>query len=355
MHLEILRKLRSHLEQHPWSFPATDDELELKVLDHLFTDDQAALAMVMTAKGESAEDIAKRYGKSVKEVVDILETMAKKGAIYKEKNRYSLAAYAPGIYEFQVKALNEDMAALYDAIGAKSAPKFYSNKTAFSRTIPVESALPNNIEIAPFERASEIIKTSETIALADCVCRTKKGLLKKPCSRPRDEICIILNGWADFYIENDLARKVTVDEALKAIKRGYDAGLVHQASNYRNSPIFMCQCCSCCCGIMKSFTILDLPTALVKSNYTPVIDRETCTDCGACIKICPTGSLSLTESHLVWDPKRCIGCGLCTRECPTEAITLKKKSPAEITVPPVDLDELLTIVAHETGRTYWYK
>ncbi|MGA2368852.1 MAG: hypothetical protein ABSF74_09840, partial [Dehalococcoidia bacterium] len=190
MHIEMLRKLRFHLEQHPWSFPATDDELELKLLDHLFTDAQAAMAMVMTAKRESADDIAKRYGKSVKEVVDILETMAKKGLIYKEKNGYCLVGYAPGLYEFQLKTLNEDLAGLFDAIGAKSAPKFYGNKTAFSRTTAVESALPKDVEIAPFERASEIIKTSEAIALADCICRTKKRLLKKPCSRPRDEICI---------------------------------------------------------------------------------------------------------------------------------------------------------------------
>jgi len=62
MRTELLRKLRSHLDQHPFGFPVTEKELELKMLDRLFTTEEARLALIMTGSGETAETIAGRAG-----------------------------------------------------------------------------------------------------------------------------------------------------------------------------------------------------------------------------------------------------------------------------------------------------
>lgn len=355
MRIELLRKLRGHLAQHPLGFPITEKELELKMLDQLFTNAEAELALIMTARSETAEEIAKRADKPLNEVVDLLESMVKKCAIFKKKNLYNLDCYAPGMYEYQIKSLNKEMADLYFKLGIQWGQESMANKTSFMRTVAVEKALPQNTEIAPFERASEIVSSAKSIALADCICRTQRALRSKPCPHPKDEICIILNEWADYYIANNLARRATVEEGLRAIERGEKAGLVRQVSNCRNQPSFICQCCVCSCGALQAFVYLDMPTALVKSNYVPVIDREACTDCGQCIDRCPTKALSFINDHLEWKASKCIGCGLCVPECPSEALSMIKKAAAEINVPPADQDELLTIVAHETGRTKWYK
>jgi NAD-dependent dihydropyrimidine dehydrogenase PreA subunit len=54
------------------------------------------------------------------------------------------------------------------------------------------------------------------------------------------------------------------------------------------------------------------------------IDDERCTGCGACVKVCPTGTIRLTEgesgSHAQIDEGRCQECEACVEACPEEAI-----------------------------------
>lgn len=49
--------------------------------------------------------------------------------------------------------------------------------------------------------------------------------------------------------------------------------------------------------------------------------KELCTDCTACIPLCPTGALYKDESQTVqFDAEKCITCGLCIKGCPTKAL-----------------------------------
>ena len=51
------------------------------------------------------------------------------------------------------------------------------------------------------------------------------------------------------------------------------------------------------------------------------IDRELCTDCGACVVQCPTAALYYTEDHAVgFDAAKCIACELCRLACPYRAV-----------------------------------
>ena len=54
-------------------------------------------------------------------------------------------------------------------------------------------------------------------------------------------------------------------------------------------------------------------------------DDDRCTDCGACVSLCPMDALSFGEDHSVLlEPERCNGvtCGLCVDACPRRAIRL---------------------------------
>ena len=45
-----------------------------------------------------------------------------------------------------------------------------------------------------------------------------------------------------------------------------------------------------------------------------------CSDCGACVKKCPAGALSLDASGKVcWDSRQCVQCDTCIRVCPHDA------------------------------------
>lgn len=52
----------------------------------------------------------------------------------------------------------------------------------------------------------------------------------------------------------------------------------------------------------------------------PVIDQETCIDCGICEKFCPDMSAKEVDGEYVIDYDYCKGCGICWVECPVDAI-----------------------------------
>ncbi len=48
-------------------------------------------------------------------------------------------------------------------------------------------------------------------------------------------------------------------------------------------------------------------------------NTEKCGCCGACVSVCPTRSLELTESILIVTKNKCENCGKCTYVCPLGA------------------------------------
>jgi ferredoxin len=53
-------------------------------------------------------------------------------------------------------------------------------------------------------------------------------------------------------------------------------------------------------------------------------NKTTCTHCGACTAVCPTGALSVKrpEMTVVFNHKRCSVCGLCVPGCPPRAMEI---------------------------------
>ena len=47
-----------------------------------------------------------------------------------------------------------------------------------------------------------------------------------------------------------------------------------------------------------------------------------CIGCGACLKNCQTGSISVEEGRITIDRNRCIRCGTCARYCPAQALSV---------------------------------
>ncbi len=52
---------------------------------------------------------------------------------------------------------------------------------------------------------------------------------------------------------------------------------------------------------------------------TPQVDTALCTQCGACVKLCPTQAITLGEEGCVTEKERCIKCCACVKMCPQQA------------------------------------
>jgi len=54
-------------------------------------------------------------------------------------------------------------------------------------------------------------------------------------------------------------------------------------------------------------------------------DEEACFHCGACVSLCPTKALRLTEDYsLELDEDKCVYCEVCVPACPVRALKVKK-------------------------------
>ncbi|MEA3401649.1 MAG: 4Fe-4S binding protein [Armatimonadota bacterium] len=55
-----------------------------------------------------------------------------------------------------------------------------------------------------------------------------------------------------------------------------------------------------------------------------VRDDDLCTQCGACVTICPTAALSRDPrtQEVGFDPEECVACELCVPACPPHAMTV---------------------------------
>ena len=96
---------------------------------------------------------------------------------------------------------------------------------------------------------------------------------------------------------------------------------------------------------------LPKPLDFWSANYYAAVDRITCESCGACVKRCQVGAVSIAQKKqpAVVNRDRCIGCGVCVPACPVQSITLVKK-PSEVRPPQTREDLHDILMAGKKGR-----
>ncbi len=171
----------------------------------------------------------------------------------------------------------------------------------------------------------DILRSAEVISQGECDCRKKMG----NCIEPMDG-CLCLDDEAVVDIEKFGAKQITVEEALEAMRRTHDAGLVHMAYVYdgQEKPWVICSCCRCCCHSLSAALRFGYSDHVIFSNKISSQDNELCNDCGACEDRCQFQARVMEDDTLIYTPEKCAGCGLCLSDCPNEAITMKDREEA---------------------------
>ncbi len=101
----------------------------------------------------------------------------------------------------------------------------------------------------------------------------------------------------------------------------------------------MCNCCGCCCGILRGITEFGIESSVARANYLAVVDPDVCRGCGVCADRCQINAITLMDGVAVVDESLCIGCGLCSTTCESDAMHLERKPNASIVAPPADRRE----------------
>jgi len=330
------RLLAQRLDSLPNGYPPSPDGLEIKLLERLFTPQEAELASQLRLTFESSRQFAERTGGNPKEVRDMLKSMAKRGLINAGRVEgglgYGLLPFVIGIYEMQVDTLDADLAQLFEQYYQESFGHILKIEPAVHRVIPVGESVQVDLEIRPYESAADIVNNAKAWGVVECICRKQKALIGDPCDHPV-EVCMMLNQKPGAFDQSSHIRTLSLDEALATLQTAAEAGLVHSVSNDQRGSSYICNCCTCSCGILRGISELGIANAVAHSAFVNTVEEDLCIACEDCLEYCQFEALNMDFTAQV-NQLRCVGCGVCVQTCPENALILVRRPEGEVTPVP---------------------
>lgn len=331
---DVYFELREFLDGFPRGFVKTKSGVEIKILKKLFTEEEAKLTVKLQQLPEELGKIAERLNVEIDDLRQKLDAMANRGLIFrfsrKGRTYYRAAPFMIGLYEYSIKRIDRDLAALfreyYDAgylkaLGSHNVPGF--------KVVPVEKNIPTGTALVPYQMLEHSVRSARKIAVTDCICRYESKLLGEGCHHPM-ETCLSFGAAAEYYIDAGLGREITADEAVRILEEADKSGLVHAGANSVHLSN-ICNCCPCCCAALKAITQMgSYRQRHFNALFEAVVDEVKCIACEICLERCPVKAIRIEEEIAEVDRDLCLGCGLCATTCDAEAINLiPRKDAAE--------------------------
>lgn len=330
-------------------------ETFFRILEEIFTKEEAGIAAVFPDGALTAPQLAEHYKKDVAQMTSVLEKMADKGQVFVTRTeqggkKYELCPWMPGVIEltiirrmddpksktlldlleqFRVEAiaLTQSLAATEPFVNDPEMLKAVLPEPAI-RVLPVGESLPGGQTVYPYERVMEMIDREESFAAARCCCRHAAASRGEPCrvEGVPEYSCLSFGAIADYSVERGFAKRITREQCREIIRICAEKGLVHNSNNFIEGMQFICNCCPCCCMFIRVLKDIGNLKIIDASNFLPALDQELCTGCEGCLDICPTKAITLQDDIASIDQKLCIGCGNCVAACPTGALALNRVS-----------------------------
>jgi electron transport complex protein RnfB len=345
------KRLAERLDTLPNGFPPTDDGIELKLLAKLFTPEEAELGSQLRLILESSHQVADRLRLEYNSTRQMLKSMARRGLIRTGKVDdglgYGLLPFVVGIYENQLGNIDEELARLFEDYYQSSFPQVLTVQPAIHRVVPVGESIKVNLQVAPYESAAGIIEQAQSWGVQDCICRIQTRLIGKPCNHPVD-MCMVMSPHPDAFVNTNEIKPLTKDEAYATLRRADQAGLVHSVSNSQRGDWYICNCCTCSCGILRGMAELGIANVVASSAFINTVDEALCNACGLCVESCQFNALSVNNVALV-NGTRCVGCGVCVGTCPDHALVLVRRPDEEIKPVPINIVDWGMQRAQERG------
>lgn len=357
------RLLQERLDRNVTGAP--DSEAMRRVLRLLFTPEDAHVARQLP-QIIALPKLAEKLDRGLDDVDAHITSMAERGLVLDfdmKGTRYVMAApVVIGFFEYtfmreRPDAPMEEYAEAFEDLfeDEEFVRSVFRGSTQLGRSLVREESLPVESEILDWERATHAVESATTVAVSLCPCRIDASLRGEGCDAPV-RTCLTFNGAATTLARSGIAEIITNDEAMGILEEAKTAGLAQTGDNVRESVSYICNCCGCCCGMMRSIKKYEIYDGIVPSNYLATIDDGICRGCTKCAKACPVGAISIEPTNgkgmrknwAIVDAARCLGCGVCHDVCRWEAHGMEQRDePVYI---PADSMERVALMAIERGK-----
>jgi ferredoxin len=375
---------------------ATPSDLLYRILQLLFSEREAGLVAQLPIRPFTARKAARIWGIGEAEARRVLDGLASRAILLDMETAdgavYILPPPMAGFFEFSMMRVRDDIdqtllsELFYQYITVEDdfiLSLFTNGETQLGRVFVNEAALSEGEErsrrattsaarpasagrgtshpdgllhVLDYERASEVIQTSEHMGVGVCYCRHKMAHVGRACEAPMG-ICMTFGGTADSLVRHGFARRVDSVEGMDLLQEAYAHNLVQFGENVRSDVGFVCNCCGCCCEAMIAARRFGMLNPVHTTNFLPRVVDELCNGCGKCINVCPVEAMTLVSANdphkrrkrkAALDADVCLGCGVCTRVCPTDGLALEPR--AERVITPVNTLHRTVLMAIERGR-----
>jgi electron transport complex protein RnfB len=336
MNESVYARLAEALDKLPNGFPRTPSNVEILILKKIFSIEDAALASELTGAYEPVGILAQRLGLAEEELKTRLMDMAKQGLVWltrkNSKLAFRLVPFIVGIYESNLEKMDHELAHLVEEyLENGGAEGIMKPQPALHRVIPVQGAVKSEW-ILPYDDISMMLEKAKSFRVRDCICRVQQDLLNsRKCDFPVRN-CVTFSPVERSSHPDD----ITKEKAMAILDEAEQVGLVHCVSNVIQDIFYVCNCCGCCCGVLRGITDWGIEESIARANYHAEIDAGECTGCGICVNRCQVKAIVLKDETAVVDYDRCIGCGLCVTGCPVQAARLERVADAALVHPPDD-------------------
>lgn len=207
---------------------------------------------------------------------------------------------------------------------------------------PVSADVVEGGVISPYRDWRLIIENNTSFGIGECICR-KAALTRGDAEMDgfkRDHVwkegadgegfidtCMVFGQYADRFIEQGLAERVTKEQMIANIECAIEDGFVPDMY-WAQHPEIMCLCRSDMCDVLTSYRRVhgmtdnrDRVTA-----YDLKYDKDACIKCGVCIDRCPMKGVGFGDDGYCVMDTACVACGQCALKCPASARILVEKT-----------------------------
>ncbi|MCK4547118.1 MAG: 4Fe-4S binding protein [Candidatus Eisenbacteria sp.] len=291
-----------------------------------------AAAELLMALPATADELAQRFPGSGQQLQSVLDKGFEQGLLLKRDSpgggiRYHLSgeitetilvdARNDGLGDRFLDLWREEFREFVETLGPVDDP--YD----VARVIPVEGMIGTAQTVLPYESLRAILEKAERRVVLDCACRKRA----QNCDMPIRNMCFWLDDAANYFLERGAGREITVERGMEIFWQADQLGLVHLTDVllYENTAArvgWICNCCTCCCAILKKVRRSKGTVTLMRS-FRAEVNSLLCERCGLCGRFCHFGAFRFNDDGVpVIDADRCVGCGLCASQCAHDAIKL---------------------------------